>query len=175
MGDFHVKKRSITSGYSGLFDSKNEVSHDVASNTVGNNYGYTYKFINNMLNIGLKDSIKVASYIRINTTLNNKDDFWVIAWESPLKKALSIVAKKRNNVEDVFNIRIFANARYDVSVDGNTMLTTEEGKVTPYIIVNHCADELAISGKAIDLCSGDLGASYLLVVDSSGKLVMVQE
>ncbi|WP_340676704.1 hypothetical protein [Paraglaciecola sp.] len=175
MADFHVKKRSIDSGYNGLFDNDRVVSRDVPANRVGSTYHYGYKAINNMVNLGVKDSNNTDKKERIYTTLSNGENLWVIAWESAGERALSVVEKKRNNSPDVFNVRLFANGSYDISVANNKVLTTEKGKVTDYLKVSSCADGLKVADKAIDLCSGNFGASYLLVVDRNGKLVMAEE
>ncbi len=175
MADFHVKKRSISIGYSGLFDSDNIAAGDVEANAVGSRYNYSYKVINNMINLGVKDSINANKEERINTTLSNNDDLWVIAWQSSGKRALSVIDKKQNNTADVFNVRLFANGEYDVSIDDKKVLTTKKGSVTAFLAVSNCANGLKVANQAIDLCAGNFGASYLLVVDSNGKQVMAEE
>lgn len=175
MVDFHVKKRDILTGYNGLFDHANAVSRDVPTNEVGNTYHYNYKAINNMVNIGVKDSVNSNKEERINTTLSNGDNLWVIAWEASGDRTLSVIDKKKSNVANVFNVRLFANGRYDVFVDGDNVLTTEKGQITEYLKVNNCAEDLKVANNFIDLCSGNYGASYLIVVDNNGKLVMVEE
>lgn len=175
MADFHVKKRDILTGYSGLFDHANVVSRDVPTHEVGNTYNYNYKAINNMVNIGVKDSVNGNKEERINTTVRNGDNLWVVAWEVAGERTLSVIDKKKSNVANVFNVRLFANGRYDVSVDGVNVLTTEKGQITEYLKVNNCAEDLKVASNVIDLCSGNFGASYLIVVDNNGKLVMVEE
>ncbi|AZZ96220.1 hypothetical protein [Pseudoalteromonas sp. R3] len=175
MADFHAKKRSISSGYSGLFDSSSVVSADVPAKEVGQTYSYSYKAINNMINLGVKDSNSGEKQDRMNTTLKDGASLWVIAWEANGERALSVVGKKPDNKADVFNVRLFANGSYDVMVDGSKVATTEKGKVTDYYAVGSCAEGLQVAGNAIDLCNGDFGKSYLLVVDANGKRVMAAE
>jgi hypothetical protein len=128
-----------------------------------------------MVNIGVKDSVNSNKEERINTTLSNGDNLWVIAWEASGDRTLSVIDKKKSNVANVFNVRLFANGRYDVFVDGDNVLTTEKGQITEYLKVNNCAEDLKVANNFIDLCSGNYGASYLIVVDNNGKLVMVEE
>ncbi|EAR30810.1 hypothetical protein PTD2_04536 [Pseudoalteromonas tunicata D2] len=175
MVDFHVKKRSISTGYSGLFDSDKIASKDIPSNSVANTYNYSYKVTNNMVNFGVRDSINADKEDRMTTTLSKNDNLWVIAWEASGDRELSVVDKKQSNNADVFNVRLFANGNYAVSVDGNHVLNTEKGKVTTYLKVANCANGLKVADKAIDLCTGDFAKSYLLVVDNSGKRVMAEE
>ncbi len=175
MADFYLDKRSISTGYSGLFDNDNAVSRDVPFNEVGITYGYSYKVINNMINLGVRDSINGNNEERMTTTLSNGDNLWVIAWKDSNDSTLSVISKKKSNNADVFNVRLFANGNYNVSVANSNVLTTEKGKVTEYLKISDCAEGLKVADKAIDLCSGDFGASYLLVVDANGKLVMAEE
>lgn len=175
MADFHVKKRYIDTGYSGLFDNDNVVSRDVPANSVGSTYRYSYKLINNMLNLGVKDSVNANKEERITTTLSNDEQLWVIAWETSGERALSVIDKKQDNNADVFNVRLFANGNYDVYVAGNKVLTTEKGKITDYLKVSNCGDGLKVANQVIDLCTGNFGASYLVVVNNNGKLVMAEE
>jgi hypothetical protein len=175
MTDFHIKKRNIASGYSGLFDNDNVKSRDVPTNSVGDTYSYRYKAINNMVNLGIRDSINLDKEERTNITLSDKDDLWAIAWENSGERSISVVDKKQNNKANVFNVRLFTYGNYDVSLANSKILTTEKGKVTNYLEVSNCADDLNVAGNTIDLCSGDLGKSYLLILDSNGKRVMAEE
>jgi hypothetical protein len=128
-----------------------------------------------MVNFGVRDSINADKEDRMTTTLSKNDNLWVIAWEASGDRELSVVDKKQSNNADVFNVRLFANGNYVVSVDGNHVLNTEKGKVTTYLKVANCANGLKVADKAIDLCTGDFAKSYLLVVDNSGKRVMAEE
>ncbi|GAB2918274.1 immunoglobulin domain-containing family protein [Rheinheimera gaetbuli] len=175
MADLHVAKRKFDNGYSGLFDTDNLVSQDVPVNNVGAPYKYSYKAINNIVNLGVRDSISRNQEERTTKTLSNGEKLWVIAWEDTSGKTLSVVTRKQHSKADTFNVRLFADANYAVSVDGNNVLNTEKGKVTAYLEVNNCANSLKVADKAIDLCTAELGASYLLVVDRNGARVMATE
>jgi len=175
MADLHLKKRNISTGYSGLFDNDTIISADVASNTVSTTYRYSYKAINNMINLGVKNSITTNQEERITKTLSNNDNLWVISWKASGEQTVSVISKKQNNNADVFNVRLFANGNYTVLIDNTKTITTEKGKVTDYLSVNSCANGLKIDDKFIDLCTGDFGASYLLIVDKNGKRVMAEE
>jgi hypothetical protein len=173
MSDFYVEKRNISLGYSGLFNSDNIVSRDVPQNSVGETYSYQYKAISNLVNLGVKDSNNNEQ--KNHHVLSAGDKLWVIAWGADGDEKLSVLAKKQNNQADTFNIRVFADGSYVVAVDGNQVVKTKAGEVTDYLTVNNCVDELVINGATIDLCSGDFGQSYLLVVDAKGKRVMAKE
>ncbi|AXT32617.1 hypothetical protein D1819_06865 [Pseudoalteromonas tunicata] len=171
--DFYVDKRSISLGYSGLFDSKNRVSDDVSQNSVGATYSYNYKAINNMVNVGVKESN--GNEEKNYDTLKDGDNLWVIAWQSGNDKKISFVNKKKQDQADIFNVRVFASGNYSVAIDGNQATATKSGEISSYMAVNNCANGLAVNGVAIDLCTGDFGKSYLVVVDANGKRVMAQE
>ena len=175
MTDFYLDKRSISTGYSGLFDGDHAVSKDVPVNEVTSTYNYSYKVTNNMVNLGVKDSINDNKELRTTATLNNDDNLWVIAWDTSDESLLSVVSKKQNNNADVINVRIFGNGDYDVLVENNKLMTSEKGKVTSYLQINNCADDLSIAGKILDLCTGTFGKSYLLVVDGSREFIMAEE
>ena len=175
MADFYVQKRSVSNGYSGLFDNDNLASRDVPKNEVASTYSYRYKVTNTMLNLGVKDSVNANKEERNTSILSKNDKLWVIAWEDSAESTLSVVKKSQKNTPDVFNVRLFANGSYDVAVAGSQVLTTEKGKVTDYLSVSSCADGLNVANNNIDLCSGNFGASYLVVIDNNGKLVMAQE
>ena len=175
MVDLHVAKRRFDSGYSGLFDTDNLVSQDVPVNEVGAPYRYSYKVINNIVNLGARDSISKNNEERTTKTLTNGEKLWVIAWEEGSGKTLSVITGKQHSKADTFNVRLFADGNYAVSVDGNLVLNTEKGKVTAYLEVNNCANSLKVADNAIDLCTTEPGASYLLVVDRNGARVMAAE
>lgn len=175
MTDFHVQKRSISTGYSGLFDDDKLVAPNIPAYEIGDTYNYSYKLINNMINIGVKNSVTLANQERMTTTLDNNDDLWVIAWEASNEQSVSVIDRKKGNDTNKFNVRFFANGNYDVYVAGSQVLTTEKGKATGYITVENCNNDLKISDQSIDLCMGSIGFSYLLVVDNTGKLVMAEE
>lgn len=171
--DFYLDKRSISLGYSGLFDSKNKVSDDVNYNSVSATYSYSYKAMNNMINIGIKENNGAEE--KNYHTLKNGDNLWVVAWLRGDEKKISVIPKKKQLQADQFSVRIFANGNYPVVVDGNQAIATKTGQISNYITVNNCASGLQINGANIDLCTGDFGQSYLLVVDAKGKRVMAQE
>lgn len=175
MADLHVAKRTFNGGYSGLFDADNLATRDVPANAVGTPYHYSYKAINNIVNVGVRDSISKNNEERSTRVLNNDEKLWVIAWEDTSGKTMSIVTRKQHTKSDTFNVRLFADANYAVSVDGNNVLSTEKGQVTAYLEVSNCANSLKVAGKALDLCSAEPGASYLLVVDRNGARVMATE
>ena len=60
-------------------------------------------------------------------------------------------------------------------IDYKKVLTTKKGSFTSFLAVSNCANGLKVANQAIDLCAGNFGASYLLVVDSNGKRVMAEE
>jgi len=175
MADFHFQKRNISTGYGGLFDSDELAVSEVPAYEIGDIYNYSYKLINNMINIGVKNSVTASNKTRMTTTLDDNDNLWVIAWEASNEQFLSVIDKRKGNNANKFNVRLFANGNYNVYLSEQQIFTTEKGKATDYITVDNCNNELKIDEQNIDLCMANIGFSYLLVVDNTGKLVMAEE
>ena len=92
-------------------------------------------------------------------------------------EVLSIVEMKPSNQNDVFRVRVFANKALSVKILGSDTDFTETiaGEVSETYTINNCAD-LYVGGNEIDLCQqGNLGQSYLAVVDSQGLISYSKE
>lgn len=173
--DFHLQKRTITAGSSGLFDSKNRVAGNVQVNGYSSEYNYDFPAVMNIVNIGMRSAMSSQNEVKMHTTLSDDDEHWVIAWQNGVEKHITLLKKKERDNANTFNVRIFANGVYPVTLKGSQVMTTERGKVSDFLTLDNCALDLTINGHAIDLCTGDFGESYLLVVNSDGKQVLVEE
>ncbi|MEC8327088.1 MAG: hypothetical protein VX100_13560 [Pseudomonadota bacterium] len=173
--DFHLQKRTISAGSSGLFDSKNRVAGNVQVNGYSSEYNYDFPAVMNMVNIGMRSAMSSQNEVKMHTTLSDDDEHWVIAWQNGVEKHITLLKKKERDNANTFNVRIFANGVYPVTLKGSQVMTTERGKVSDFLTLDNCALDLTINGRAIDLCTGDFGESYLLVVNSEGKQVLVEE
>lgn len=173
--DFHLQKRSLTTGSSGLFDSKNRVAGNIQVNGYSSEYDYDYPAVMNQVNIGMRGAMSNSNEVKMHTNLSDDDEYWVIAWQNGVEKHITLLKKKERDNANTFNVRIFANGVYPVTLKGSQVMTTERGKVSDFLTLDNCALDLTINGRAIDLCTGDFGESYLLVVNSDGKQVLVEE
>ncbi|MDE3273844.1 hypothetical protein [Pseudoalteromonas sp. G4] len=173
--DFHLQQRNLATGSSGLFDSKNLAAGNVQVNGYSSEYDYDYPAVMNMVNIGMRSAMSSQNEVKVHTNLSDDDEYWVIAWQNGVEKHLTLLEKKERDNANTFNVRIFANGVYPVTLKGSQVMTTERGKVSDFLTLDNCALDLTINGHAIDLCTGDFGESYLLVVNSDGKQVLVEE
>ena len=173
--DFHVQKRTLTAGSSGLFDSKNLAAGNVLSNTATDDFDYDYPAITNAVNIGIHSTNGAENEIKIHTNLSNDDELWVIAWQNGNEKRLTLLDSIEKDNDSTFNVRIFANGIYPVTIKGNQVMTTQMGTVSDFLTLDNCASDLRVNNHTINLCSGDFGESYLLVVDQNGEYVLVEE
>lgn len=173
--DFHVQRRNISTGFSGLFDSSNRFASDVESNSSSGSHTYRYKAINAMVNLGVRNSMNHNDEVRLYKALGGNENFWLIAWSSAGDGELTLIDKAKSDQSGKISVRIFADAIYPISVDGSAVGATKKGDVTAYYALDNCNTSLSINDKTIDLCNGDYGSSYLLVVDSNGKKLIAKE
>lgn len=173
--DFHLQRRNISTDFSGLFDSKHRVTADIKQNSVGETYTYSYKAINPMLNIGVRNSISLGDEEKLYKTLSDKDNYWLIAWDSAGDNKLALIDRAKNDQTGKMNVRIFADASYVISVNGSNAGSTKNGEATTFYSLDNCNTSLKLNDKAINLCSADYGSSYLLVADSNGMRLIATE
>ncbi|GAA0372707.1 hypothetical protein GCM10009092_41220 [Bowmanella denitrificans] len=100
---------------------------------------------------------------------------WVVAWMNGSNYELSVFDKSPRNRADIISVRVLANADMDVAVDGKHISRVKSGKVSTHISVEQCNGTLSIANRAINLCQQEYGRSYLLVADSDGARVIVEE
>jgi len=129
-----------------------------------------------MSNFAVEDTNTRDEQKSFNEMLRDNRDYWVIAWLKNNDYKLSLLRKSASDNEGVYRIRVFANEELDILLDGSNdeLFTTEVGKVSDYFTVEKCTG-LVVGNNEIDLCSGDLGRSYLVFVDASGLVALVEE
>jgi hypothetical protein len=125
----------------------------------------------------IENSITNGSRVSYNTELNENSDFWAIAWNEANDSVLSVFEREDNNKTGVYSVRIFTTAKLAVKeYDSNdTLGITEPGVVTTAFEIDECSD-LIIGENEIDLCQvATLGNSYLVIADTTGQILVVQE
>jgi len=129
-----------------------------------------------MSNFAVEDTNTRDEQKSYNELLRDNRDYWVIAWLKNNDYKLSLLRKSASDNEGVYRIRVFANEELDILLDGSNdeLFTTEVGQVSDYFTVEKCTG-LVVGNNEIDLCSGDLGRSYLAFVDASGLVALVEE
>lgn len=124
----------------------------------------------------VEDTNSRDEQMSIEYRLKDDRDYWSVAWLNNDEYNLSLFKRVSSDRDGLYRVRIFANDKLDVYLGENTtkLLTTETGQVSDFISLDKCTD-LVIEGNAIDLCSGDFGHSYLLVVNANGLIAMAEE
>jgi hypothetical protein len=148
----------------GVNESSREITHEWASG--GESSKFAIEDTNSKVNL---DTTKLS--------LEHKEKYWAVAWRDSSNDVISVFKKKISDTDGVYKIRVFANSKLPVKKrDSDTNLTTTvAGEVTSVYTIEGCAD-LFIGGKEVDLCQqGDLGSSYLVVVDSEGLITYTKE
>lgn len=113
----------------------------------------------------------------ISEHLKNNHHYWLIAWQEVQEHQVTILEKSSSNSDGQYRVRVFANQRLDVYVDNNQnkTLTTDVGKISAWLTIAQCTG-LTIGGNEIDLCqAGNMGKSYLAVVNQDGLISLAQE
>ena len=110
--------------------------------------------------------------------LNNGDNYWTIAWQQQSIAQIFVIKRSPSNTGGVYKIRIFSSENSVVknSYDDTIITSTQAGEVSDAFALENCAD-LTIADMAIDICQvGQLGQSYLVVIDiATGTASIVRE
>ncbi|MDP2560278.1 hypothetical protein [Psychrobium sp. 1_MG-2023] len=178
MVTFYVKN-SIK--WNKLFDD-NHKTVELAKNDSSEPIKYTWhddlKNVNlNKSYFGVQDTNSNVNKAQVEFELKNGIDFFVISWESSNEYKISVLEKKPSNTSDVFRVRIFADNDMSIKINGSdeVVAIAKKGEVSSAFTISNCSDSLQVGNNDIDLCQGDFGQSYLVIVDSNGKQLMIQE
>ncbi|MDU0353926.1 hypothetical protein RS130_08285 [Paraglaciecola aquimarina] len=168
---FYIKKSSndrdiYDSDYRTISLLSGEASYDIEHDWFSYEKSY----------IGVEDTNTRSEQVYISTNLRDKRSYWVVAWLDNRDYDISVFQKRKSNMADVIRVRIFANDRYAVFIDGSnaSSFITDKGEVSDYFSVHNCS-ELSVENNNINLCSADFGLSYLAVVDEHGLVSLIEE
>jgi len=179
MVTFYVKN-SIK--WNKIFDDNHEMIQ-LAKNDSSKPIKYTWhkglkKTNLNKSYFGIQDTNSKVNKAQVEFELKNDIDFFVVSWESSNEYKISVLEKKPSNAPDVFRIRVFTDSDMSIKINGSdeVVAIAKKGEVSSAFTINNCSDSLQVGNNYIDLCQeGDIGQSYLVVVDSNGKKVITQE
>jgi len=160
-----------------LFRDKYEVARDIPTNNASNRIEHEFPYIENGIHLGVRESVTQNRRKLISKHIKDGNDLWAIAWEDGNDFELTLMKRKRANRDGEYRVRVFSNTRLPVYINGSTnaTTTTEKGKATNHLSIFNCADSLTVGTFPIDLCSGDVGLTYIVVVDANGFRMMIQE
>lgn len=148
---------------------------DVLAEDVSENYRYEWVSDNDKTDLGIQDANNGENRVSKEVTLDDEEDYWVVAWQDGQSRAVNIFEKEQAPEVDRYKVRVFADGAYTINIAGADLAATIQGEVSgAYSIVN--CDELTIADTAIDLCTlGTAGKSYLVTYIESGKFFVSEE
>lgn len=173
MVTFYVKN-SIK--WNKIFDDNHKIL-DLVKNSSSEPNKYTWSDDLNNSYFGVQDTNSKVNKAHVEAELKNGIDFFVVSWESSNEYKISVLEKKPSNTSDVFRIRVFTDSDMSIKINGSdkVVATAKKGEVSSAFTINNCSDSLQVGNNHIDLCQGNIGQSYLVVVDSNGKQLITQE
>lgn len=139
---------------------------------------FAHKWINSAQAtlFGTEDSITKENQITTNLDLVDNEQYWAVSWDNNTTAQLSILQKKRSNAANTYNVRVFTTISLALSIVGSQeTITVPPNTVTGFYNLDNCSD-LYVGDNLIDLCQiGNIGMSYLAIVDANGQLILVEE
>lgn len=160
-----------------VFDDKFEIT-SVNVQRISNEIRYRWNENNSRNQIASQDTNSRLIGQSLTRTLRNNRNYWVVSWLlNQSNYRLSLFERQSNDTPDEFQVRIFANRELQITIDSqnNDNTFTQAGEVSPHYSLAQCND-LSVGGIEIDLCqTGEIGRSYLVVVDNNGQVVIGQE
>ncbi len=113
----------------------------------------------------------------ISKKLKNNQGYWLIAWQENYIHQLSLLQKSSSDHDGQYRVRIFSNQKLNVYINGSPkiLLTTRVAEASDWLTVEHCRG-LIVGDNEIDLCqTGNLGKSYLAVINQDGLISLAEE
>ena len=102
----------------------------------------------------------------------------MIAWLDGANYQLTGFTKNISSEADRMIVRVFSNTEQEVRINevNDVVSTTEKGKVSAPFSIDNCAAGLNVGGNNIEFCNqAEFGKSYLAVVNSAGKITVIEE
>lgn len=129
-----------------------------------------------MTQLAVEDTNARDEQVSIKQLLKDDRDYWLISWLNGRDYELSLLKKASSNRDGLYRVRVFANDKLDIYLDGSNskFLTTKVGEVSDYFSVEKCTG-LVIENNEIDLCTANFNHSYLAVVNDDGLITLVEE
>ncbi len=159
-----------------IFDREQIAAEILEANA--SNYFLRFNETTEKNRFGVRDSATQTKSAITDIKLKDQAAYWVIAWLDGTTYQLTGFYKSRADEAGVFKVRVFSTTAANIKINGNEAIaaTTEKGKITTHLSIDDCATGLNVGGNSIDFCNDAVfGNSYLVVVDSNGKVVVAQE
>ena len=174
MADFHAKVDYLNRD---LFDNRQKAKTVINNETSD----FSFKWIDNgtqRSSFGVRDTNTNTTSVKIDTDIDNNANYWMIAWLDGGNYQLTEFKKSTYSETDRFVVRVFSNTVLPVRINevNDVVAMMEKGKVSVPFSINNCAAGLNVGGNNIEFCNqAEFGKSYLAVVDSDGKITVIEE
>ena len=174
MADFYVKPNYLNRD---VFDSQQKAK-TVFNSEVGN---FTFKWIDSGSQgsqFGVRDTNTSTTSSTIDTDIDSNAKYWMVAWLDGNQYQLTSFKKSSTRAANRFVVRVFSNTNLDIKINetDEIVAATEKGKVSVPFTIDNCAAGLNVGGNYIEFCNqAEFGKSYLAVVNSAGKIVVIEE
>ncbi|MCE2571128.1 hypothetical protein [Motilimonas eburnea] len=144
-------------------------------------YEYTFQPQKKQLHLGVQDSNSQTrqgvGHVDLDYKVKQSKPVWAVAWLQGEAYKITAFAKRVDNQDAVYRVRIFSHHNLPVYLNGadTVSFNLEQGKVSAMVSVNNCATGLKVGEHSLDLCQASLGKSYLMVVNNTGLLSLQPE
>lgn len=150
---------------------------EVLSNENSSNYTHEWISGANGTLFGMENAITLEDRVTYSLELNDNQNYWAVALAENSSPKLNILKRQVSGSSNTYNLRIFATKALDITIEGTegVVKTTDPGTVTTFFNLENCSD-LYVENNLIDLCQiGNVGGSYLAIVNENGQLALVEE
>ena len=139
---------------------------------------YTHEWISgaNGTLFGTENAITMQDRVSKNLDLDNSENYWVVATNDSTPK-LNILKRKQSDNASTYNVRVFSTKAVDITIVGTegVVKRTEPDTATTFFNLENCSD-LYVENNLINVCQdGNVGASYIAIVDENGQLALARE
>jgi hypothetical protein len=148
---------------------------EVLAEDVSENQRYEWVSDNDKTEFGIQDANNGENRTTREITLDDEENYWVVAWQDGQSRAVNIFEKEQASEVDRYRVRVFADGAYMIAIAGVDSAATIQGEVSGGYSLANC-DDLAIADTEIDMCTlGTAGKSYLVTYIESGKFFVSEE
>jgi hypothetical protein len=139
---------------------------------------YTHEWISgaNGTLFGAENAITTQDRVSDNIDLDDGENYWVVATNGSTPK-LNILERKQSDNTSTYNVRVFSTKAVDITIVGTegVVKRTEPDTATTFFNLENCSD-LYVENNLINVCQdGNVGASYIAIVDENGQLALARE
>ncbi|WP_189774429.1 hypothetical protein [Thalassotalea marina] len=127
------------------------------------------------INIGASFSYDDANQTYQEYSVDYNRDYHLIVWQQGENLNHRFYKRRDNHKDDKITLRV-------ISVVENGLLETPEGNfnmvrgdISEQFRIENCATSVFFNGVEVDLCDGDYGKSYLVILDDNRTLIVPEK